>query len=170
MRLLFAAALTLALSGFALAQHQHETAPYAGKQNRSVKALSDQQIADLRAGRGMGYALTAELNGYPGPSHVLDLADQLGLKPETRARVQALFDNMKTEAIAEGQILIAREAGLDRAFANGTISQSTLSEQTASIGETQARLRAIHLKYHLSTAELLSEDQRRRYSEIRGYR
>ena len=45
--------------------------PYAGMQARPVKALSDQQIADLKAGRGMGLALPAELNGYPGPSHVL---------------------------------------------------------------------------------------------------
>jgi hypothetical protein len=32
---------------------------------RSIKALSDQQVSDLRAGRGMGLALAAELNGYP---------------------------------------------------------------------------------------------------------
>ena len=40
--------------------------PYAGMQSRSIKALSAQQIDDLRAGRGMGLALAAELNGYPG--------------------------------------------------------------------------------------------------------
>ena len=42
-----------------------ETSPYAGMQNRGLKALSEQQIEDLRGGRGMGVALTAELNGYP---------------------------------------------------------------------------------------------------------
>ena len=50
-------------------------------QTRSIKALSDQQIADLGAGRGMGLALAAELNGYPGPSHVLELADKLDSRP-----------------------------------------------------------------------------------------
>lgn len=53
--------------------------PYAGMQSRPIKALSDQQLSDLRAGRGMGLALAAELNGYPRPSHVLELANQLGL-------------------------------------------------------------------------------------------
>ena len=53
-----------AAAGSSLAQSQQ---PYAGLEGRSVKALSEQQIADLRAGRGMGLALAAELNGYPGP-------------------------------------------------------------------------------------------------------
>ncbi|WP_271518420.1 hypothetical protein [Bradyrhizobium sp. CCBAU 53380] len=39
--------------------------PYAGMQSRGIKALSDQQISDLRAGRGMGLALAAELNAIP---------------------------------------------------------------------------------------------------------
>lgn len=59
-------------------------------QARLVKALSDQQIADLRAGRGIGMALPAELNGYPGPLHVLELADALGLTPEQRGRMRSL--------------------------------------------------------------------------------
>jgi hypothetical protein len=35
--------------------------------------LSEQQVAYLKAGRGMGLALPAELNGYPGPAHVLSI-------------------------------------------------------------------------------------------------
>jgi hypothetical protein len=37
-------------------------------EQRDIKTLSNQQIADLRAGRGMGLALAAELNGYAGPT------------------------------------------------------------------------------------------------------
>ena len=55
----------------------HSQSPYAGMQARPIKALSSEQIADLKAGRGMGLALTAELNGYPGPAHLLELADKL---------------------------------------------------------------------------------------------
>ena len=76
------AALVIAI-GTAVAQ-----TPYAGMQTRSIKALSDQQIADLRAGRGMGLALAAELNGYPGPSHVLELADKLDLSPDQRVGIR----------------------------------------------------------------------------------
>jgi hypothetical protein len=120
MRILVAAVIAL-FSGPGLAQHhQHDPAPYAGMQTRAVKALSDQQIADLRAGRGMGLALAAELNGYPGPMHVLEFADRLGLSGDQRRAVQQLFDAMKAEAIAAGQKLIEGEAALDRAFKDRT--------------------------------------------------
>src|SRR3954447_20684114 len=83
--------------------------PYAGMQARPIKALSEQQVADLEAGRGMGLALTAELNGYPGPSHVLELADRLELSADQRARIKALFDSMKAEALPLGSRLIEQE-------------------------------------------------------------
>jgi hypothetical protein len=170
MRLTVAVLATVALGGFAFAQHQHGQTPYAGFDKRPVKALSEQQVADLRSGRGMGLALAGELNGYPGPMHVLELADQLGLSVALRERMQTLIDSMKSEAIPEGEALIARETALDRAFAERTISPEKLASLTAQIGETQARLRAIHLKYHLTTADLLSPHQRHRYAELRGYR
>ena len=83
-----AVAVSALFAGVALGQSQQ---PYAGLQSRPIKALSDEQIADLRAGRGMGLALAAELNGYPGPSHVIELADALALQPDQRARMQQLF-------------------------------------------------------------------------------
>jgi hypothetical protein len=46
-------------------------------------------IADLKAGRGMGLALPAELNGYLGPIHVLELSDKLGLSAEQKSRIEA---------------------------------------------------------------------------------
>jgi len=88
--------------------------PYAGMQTRGIKALSDSQIGDLQAGRGMSLALAAELNGYPGPLHVLELADKLGLSAEQRGKVQQLFDSMKAEAVSLGAKLIEQEAELDR--------------------------------------------------------
>ena len=155
----------------ATAQHQgqHHT-PYAGQQQRGIKALSEQQIADLRAGRGMSLALAAELNGYPGPLHVLELADQLQLIAAQRAQTQQLFDAMKNEAATVGATLIEQETALDRAFAGNHISEASLGRLTSQIGETQGRLRAVHLKYHLSTSALLSAAQRERYADLRGYR
>src|SRR5258707_13174886 len=94
--------------------------PYAGMQARPIKALSEQQIADLQVGRGMGLALAAELNGYPGPSHVLELADKLDLSPDQRAQVQRLFDSMKAEAVPLGSRLIQQEAELAKQFAGTT--------------------------------------------------
>jgi hypothetical protein len=143
--------------------------PYVGMQTRPIKALSEQQVADLKAGRGMGLALAAELNGYPGPAHVLELADQLGLSADQKARVQTLFDSMKTEALPLGAKLLDQEAALDRQFADRSITPETLKGQTELIGVTQAELRNAHLKYHLRTAQILTPDQMQRYSVLRGY-
>ena len=143
--------------------------PYAGMQTRSIKALSEQQIADLTAGRGMGLALAAELNGYPGPVHVLELADRLELSPEQRTKVQALFESMKADALPLGSRLIREEADLDRQFADRTVTPESLKAATAAIAETQGTLRETHLKYHLSTAEVLTPPQMARYAELRGY-
>src|SRR5213082_2691255 len=71
-----------------------ETAPYAGQQSREIKALSPAEIVDLEAGRGMGMAKAAELNHYPGPAHVIELTDRLGLNPEQRAAIEAIFARM----------------------------------------------------------------------------
>src|SRR5258707_9631927 len=69
-----------------------ETSPYAGMQNRGLKALSEQQIEDLRGGRGIGMALVGELNGYPGPAHVLGLPRGLDLPQAQREPTPALFE------------------------------------------------------------------------------
>jgi hypothetical protein len=116
--------------------------PYTGMQIRAVKALSEQQIADLRAGRGMSMALPAELNGYPGPIHVLEHADALQLSSDQKRRTQAMYEAMKAETIPLGERLIAQETKLDRAFATRTITAKTLAETSAAIGKTQAALRA----------------------------
>lgn len=143
--------------------------PYAGMQTRSIKALSDQQIADLKAGRGMGLALAAELNGYPGPVHVLEFSDKLGLTAQQKARIQSLFDSMKAEALPLGAKLLKQEAALDQQFAARSITAESLKAATEQIGTTQAQLRDTHLKYHLKTAEILTPDQMQRYSTLRGY-
>jgi hypothetical protein len=159
------------------AQHRHHSgapgeqaaSPYAGMQARSIKALSEQQMADLRAGRGMGMALAAELNGYPGPVHVLELAGALGLAPEQRQRIHALREAMTAEAVPLGERLIAEEAALDREFAARTVTLASLEAATSAVGRTQTELRAAHLRYHLATVEVLTQAQVRCYGELRGY-
>jgi len=146
-----------------------EAQPYAGLQTRPLKALSNQEVADLQAGRGMGLALAGELNGYPGPKHVLDLAEELNLTARQRARTQQLFDAMKAEAVPLGRQLIAAETDLDRQFSGHTITPASLTAATATIGATQGMLRATHLKYHLAMMDVLTPAQIGRYGELRGY-
>jgi len=164
MRKWISAALLLTAAAAANAQ-----TPYAGMQTRPIKALSEQQMADLSAGRRMGLALAAELNGYPGPVHVLELADKLNLSPDQRASIQRLFDSMKAEAVPLGSRLIEQEADLDKQFAGHTVTPDSLKASTAAVAATQGALRETHLKYHLSTVAVLSPGQIQRYAELRGY-
>jgi Spy/CpxP family protein refolding chaperone len=143
--------------------------PHSGLETRPIKALSAEQIADLKAGRGMGLALVAELNGYVGPVHVLELADSLHLAADQRAKMEELFAAMKAEAIPLGEVLIAQESDLDRQFADRTITEASLAAATQAIGSTRAALRAAHLKYHLAATEVLAPMQIQRYAELRGY-
>jgi len=143
--------------------------PYAGQQTRQVKALSDDDIAALRNGEGMGMAKAAELNGYPGPKHVLDLAQQLQLTDAQRREVQTIFDRMSAVAKPLGGKLIAQEQALDQLFAKGDITQDRLAAATAAIAELQGRLRAVNLSAHLETCALLNGDQLARYEHLRGY-
>jgi hypothetical protein len=100
---------------------------------------------------------------------VLELAGALALNEAQRARVAALFDAMKAEAVPLGERLIAQEKELDRQFAEKTITPAGLQAITASIATAQGALRATHLKYHLLTQEVLSSEQVRQYAVRRGY-
>ena len=135
---------------------------------RAIKALSDDDIAALRAGEGMGMAKAAELNGYPGPVHVLALAAQLGLTEDQRHDVQAIFDRMSGAAKPLGGELIAQEQALDQLFAKSEITPDRLAAATAAIAELQGRLRLVHLSAHLETRALLNTDQITHYEKLRG--
>lgn len=166
-------ALAAALSAPAFAQTHgahHGHGPYAGLEKRAIKALSAQQTDDLRAGRGMSLALAAELNGYPGPLHVLELAQPLALTPAQRTRTEALMAEMKEGAQALGARIIEAEQRLDALFASGEATLPRVAAATAESAALQGKLRALHLRYHLAMQDLLSPEQVARYNALRGYR
>jgi len=163
----FAAAAALVLCAQPGWTQTHQ--PYAGHEARPIKALTAEQIADLKAGRGMGLALAAELNGYPGPLHVLELAGPLGLTADQKDRMTRLFEDMRMEAVALGDRLIAAEAALDRQFAQKSVTAASLGDGVQGIATAHAALRQAHLKYHLATVEVLTAEQIARYAELRGY-
>lgn len=143
--------------------------PYAGFQDRGVAALSEADVEELRRGGGWGLALPAELNGAPGPAHLLELRDDLGLSPDQVATVEAIAAEMRAEAIVAGERLIAAEAALDDAFLRGGLDDARLSALIASAEEARADLRLVHLSRHLSTPALLTADQVAQYQVLRGY-
>lgn len=160
--------LAVASAG-AWAQHGSHASPYAGLQTREIKALSADDTQALLQGQGMRLALPAELNGYPGPSHVLEHADALQLTPEQRMQAQALLTRHKAEARELGARLLAAERDLDALFASRRAGAGEVRAQTARIGQLQGELRAAHLQTHLEQTALLTPQQITHYQHLRGY-
>jgi Spy/CpxP family protein refolding chaperone len=117
----------------------------------------------------MGLALAAELNGYPGPKHVLDLEDALELTERQRQAMGALFERMTREAILAGGKVIAEEERLDALFSSGTADETALEHVLRQIAQARAELRRIHLVYHLRTKAGLTAEQAEQYNRLRGY-
>lgn len=163
-------AVAAAIAPFAAFGQDHGTGtPYAGHETREIKSLSEQDIAELRRGGGWGLALPAELNGRPGPAHLLELREELGLSAGQVAAISAIYEEMRAAAIAAGEDFIAAEAALSDAFAGAGLSEERLLGLITFAAEARARLRFIHLSRHLSTPPLLSEAQIHRYNALRGY-
>ena len=150
-----------------------QTAPpqnaYAGQHTRAIKALSEQEVNDLLSGRGSGLAKAAELNGYPGPAHVLELKGRLALTDAQLAATEALMDRHRAAARRLGKELVAAERSLDHAFASRTATDDAVQSLTAAVARLQGELRAEHLKTHLAQTVLLTPEQVARYVRLRGY-
>jgi Spy/CpxP family protein refolding chaperone len=179
-RRVLAAVIALALGGtVALAQLRGSGSgsgpgtvagkPYAGEEARRITTLSEEDIAELKAGRGWGLAKPAELNGYPGPAHVLELTRELLLTDEQKTQIQTVFDWMKAQAEAAGKVYIDAEAALDSSFRSGSATADEIKARLAAAEKARAELRRIHLEAHLETRPLLTAPQIKRYSELRGY-
>ncbi len=147
-----------------------EPSPYVSFQEREIKALSEDEISSLRAGKGMGFALAAELNRHPGPKHVLELAQELALTEAQVTATRAAFDAMHRKAVALGERVIAKEAELDARFASGEMDQDALEAIVSEIAAMRGGLRVAHLEAHLSMRTILSPEQVAGYDVLRGYR
>ena len=129
---------------------------YVGEEQRSIKSLSTDDIEQLKHGKGWGLAKVAELNGMPGPSHILQMKDKIALSKEQEAKIQALFDDMQSKE-------------LNDSFVNRTITTELLSQQLEAIAEVSKKLRYVHLVTHLMTPNILTPQQIDQYNRLRGY-
>ena len=171
--------LALAFTLCALAACQHTEAPsnapspkaspYVGQETREIKALSADEVRGYLDGAGLGYARAAELNGYPGPRHVLDLADSLALTADQYRQVEESFRVMQAEAQARGREYVAAEAALDRAFAEGRASREEIRALAEAAAQIEGRVRAAHLDAHLDMVAVLTPTQVASYNRLRGY-
>lgn len=146
-----------------------QATPYAGQEQRTIKAISADEVRGYLDGKGLGFAKAAELNHYPGPNHVLENAEALKLSDKQKENTKKIFEAMQTEAKRLGAIYIEKERELDRLFASGEINKETLQSMLEQIGHTQAEIRRVHLQAHLEQKALLTAEQVAKYDQLRGY-
>lgn len=152
-----------------LAAHAASPSPYAGQEVQDIKAVPPEDVQSYLAGKGMGFAKAAELNGYPGPSHVLALAAELALDDDQCARTAALFAAMEVDAIRYGRQLVEAERRLDHLFASRQATAERVRSALEGIGALQAKVRSAHLEAHVAQLDILTPEQTARYATLRGY-
>ena len=165
---LLGAFLTMQTSFAQHGQHGHGS-KYAGQEKRSIKSLSPDDIAELKRGGGWGLAKSAELNGMPGPIHLLEMQQEIALDKSQVTAITDVYEQMKAQAIPQGEKLIALEQALENHFQKGTITDELLRSSLDAIAEARKELRYIHLAAHLKTPDILSQDQIDQYNRLRGY-
>ena len=134
-----------------------------------LKGLSIEEVDQYLSGAGMGFAKAAELNHFPGPMHVLELGERLGLPERQRAATKQLMDAHKAEARAIGAKLVEAERALEQLFSKETIDRPTLAEGVRRASALQGEYRLSHLETHRRMRALLTAEQVKRYDELRGY-
>lgn len=142
---------------------------YVGQEKREIKSLSEQDIEELKKGSGWGLAKAAELNGLPGPKHLLEMKREIELTSDQEKQIKKVYESMNTQAVQLGYELIALERELDSHFANRTIDERILRDLLDRIARTYGELRFIHLSAHLRTPDILSRAQIEQYNKLRGY-
>jgi len=145
---------------------------YTEQENRIIKSLSPEDVKSLQTGTGDafgGMAKLAELNGYPGPRHVLDLANELKLSNEQEAKITTIYDNMKKKAVDLGQKIVNVEKIANGEFINETITDSQIKQLIFKSSEIYGQLRYAHLSTHLKMLDILSPEQVNLYNNLRGY-
>ena len=152
----------------AFAENNH-VSKYAGQQNREIKSLSKDDIAELKRGGGWGLAKAAELNGMPGPAHILEMESKINLTAEQKLKIEKLFNDMRSQAIPLGNQLISLEEKLNNKFTTGKINKPALKKLVEEIEMVRAKLRVVHLAAHLETPKILSKHQIGLYNRLRGY-
>jgi Spy/CpxP family protein refolding chaperone len=167
--------LALASASAFAQHHQHSPrtqdvpSPYAEETSREIKALSAQEQRAWVEGQGAGLAKAAELNGHPGPMHVLEHADALGLSEAQREQSRSLMDRHKAEVRRLGAELVDAERELDTLFRTRRATPERVAALTGAIGTLQARIRASHLITHIEQTRVLRPEQVAAYDRVRGY-
>jgi Spy/CpxP family protein refolding chaperone len=152
------------------AEAQHMTAPAApgGPPAHMLAEMCATAFEkNVAGGRGFGMAFVADQNGYPGPLHVLALRDRLKLTAQQDATIQAFLTAMFAESQPKSQRLLDAEAKLGSLFASGQADEAAVRAAVAEVEKLRTEVRLVHLTFHLKMRDLLTDEQRRLYHEVR---
>jgi len=122
----------------------------------------------LLKGLGMGLASIAEMNNFPGPKHVLDVKDELLLTRDQVKKIEALERVVSSAAVQKGTDVVQAEDDLEKMLENPTVSEKAVRSKLEEIGKLRADLRFIHLQAHLRMKQILTPEQLKKYSELKG--
>ena len=160
--------MLIATFAFSEADHSHKS-KYAGEEKREIKSLSAADIEELQNGKGWGLAKAAELNGVPGPVHLLEMKEEIDLSAEQIRAIEDIYIKMKQKAVPLGLELIELERELNNHFTNRTITNELLRQILQKIAQVHRQLRYAHLSTHLKTPDILKSEQITLYNKLRGY-
>lgn len=166
MKFLVSAILVLGFSSVVMAI---QNSNYSGQEKRAIKSLSQSDIDGYLAGKGMGLAKAAELNHFPGPKHVIELANELDLSKDQIEETKRIYEVMQTKAIKYGRVLVQNEEKLERLFVENTVTPLLLEQALNESADIKSKLRKVHLIAHLEQKNILSKHQIEMYDNLRGY-
>ena len=163
------ALVVLAMSPLASYGTSTLISPYADEQERVIKSLSVEDVDDLLNGRGWGLAKPAELNGVPGPAHLLEMQSEIALSGAQISAIQAIWSRMNQKARELGEHYVTLEKELNERFTTGQVNSTQLQALLVEIGAVRAELRYTHLGAHLEVRPILKPAQVLLYNQLRGY-
>lgn len=137
-----------------------------GQSLHSQTIPSDKESLENSEGAGMG--MYADLNGYPGPKHILDMQEKLNLSEEQLKDIQSIFEAMKENAKTKGDAIIAGEIALEKLFSSGKATEAETKKLSREIGALRGELRAVHLVAHVQAKQILTEEQVVTYNSIQN--
>ena len=121
----------------------------------------------LEKSEGAGMASYADINGYPGPKHVLEMQETLKLTDDQIKDISAIIDEMSENARATGEMIIAKERELESSFRLGKAGESYTKQLATEIGSLRGALRSVHLNAHIQAKSVLTKEQIATYMAIR---
>ena len=163
------ALVVLAMSPLASYGTSTLISPYAGEQERVIKSLSVEDVDDLLNGRGWGLAKPAELNGMPGPVHLLEMQSEIALSGAQISAIQTIWSRMNQKARELGERYVTLEKELNEGFTTGQVNSTQLQALLVEIGAVRTELRYTHLGAHLEVRPILKPAQVLLYNQLRGY-